>query len=75
MKWRPIDFIVLTVIILIAVALTLFMLRPYLLNTPNPPETLAMVHDLFAALIAIVAVYVGSSIDRFINVKNEDSQK
>lgn len=75
-KWRPIDVIVLLIIAAISFALAAYMLRPYITGTPNEPATIEVAAELFGALIAIVAVYVGSNLERIIfnpNDENEDN--
>lgn len=75
MKWRPIDFIVLIIILAISLALISVMLKPLITGQPNGPGVIQAAHDLLAALIAIVAVYVGSNLDQLYtgNKKKHDN--
>lgn len=74
MKWRPIDVIVLLIISGISFALAAYMLRPYITGTPNEPATIEVAAELFGALIAIVAVYVGSNLERIIFKNDNDNE-
>jgi uncharacterized membrane protein len=73
-RWRPIDIIVLIIIASISFALAAFMLRPYITGTENPPQTIEVAAELFGALIAIVAVYVGSSLEKIIFKKSDNDE-
>jgi membrane protein implicated in regulation of membrane protease activity len=65
MKWRPIDFIVLIIITAILVALVAYVLKPYITGTANETATTQAASELVGALIAIVAIYVGSNLEYF----------
>lgn len=61
-KWKPIDVIILILVLVIAISLIGAIIRPFITGHDGTIETNKLIAGMLSSMIAIISIYIGSKL-------------